>query len=152
MGYSDAVGSRRLEVYQLAHALGLQIHAMTLRLPRFEFFEEGSQIRKSSKSVSSLIVEGYRLRKSRDEFLHYLNRAAGSADENIEHLDYLHQTGSLKNPSEYAQLKAECEKLLGKLVRFIQGVARNHSRPFYLQNPSPRASAMEDPQDSGQES
>lgn len=132
MSDHDAVGSRRLEVYQLAHALGLRLHAMTMRLPRFEFFEEGAQIRKSSKSVSSLIVEGYRLRKSRDEFLHYLNRAAGSADESREHLDYLHQTGSLKDPSEYTQLKAECERLLGKLIRFIQGVARNHSRPFYL--------------------
>ena len=52
----------KLEVYTRAHELGVQIHIMSLRLPRFEMYEEGSQIRRSSKSVSSQIVEGHALR------------------------------------------------------------------------------------------
>jgi len=125
-------GCRDLEVYKLAHALGIRIHAMTLRLPRFELYEEGSQIRRSSKSVSSLLVEGFRLRKYRDQFLHYLHRAAGSADETREHLDYLCETGSLKDDSEYDFLFSESEKLVAKLNQFIIGVERHHSKPYYL--------------------
>jgi len=125
-------GYRRLDVYQLAHALGIRIHAMTRKLPSFERFEEGSQVRRSCKSVSALIVEGYALRKHRDEFLHYLHRALASADETKEHLDYLYETGSLKDSSVYSGLAADCEKLSAQSGRFIIGVERSHSSPYYL--------------------
>ena len=126
-------GCRDLEVYKLAHSLALKIHPMTLRLPHFEMIEEGSQIRRSSKSASTQIVEGYRHRKYKDEFLHYLHRALGSADETREHLDYLHETGSLKGDgSEYQYLASCSEKLVAKLNQFIIGVERNHTKPFYL--------------------
>ena len=126
-------GCRDLEAYKIAHPLAVRIHAMTLRLPWFEMKEVGSQVRRSSKSVSTQLIEGYRLRKYRDEFLHYLHRAAGSADESQEHLDYLHETGSLKDGEEYGYLASENGKLLAKLSQFIIGVERSHSKPFYLQ-------------------
>ncbi|HEU4339610.1 MAG TPA: four helix bundle protein [Planctomycetota bacterium] len=133
MADSSVRGCRDLEVYKLAHSLANKIHAMTLRLPHFEMFEEGSQIRRSSKSVSTLIVEGWRLRKYRDEFLHYLHRALGSADETREHLDYLHETGSLRGDgSEYLFLASSSEKLVAKLNQFTIGVERHHSKPYYL--------------------
>jgi len=49
-------GYKKLRIYQMAHALGVKVHKMTLGLPKFEMFEEGSQIRRSSKSVSSNIA------------------------------------------------------------------------------------------------
>ena len=53
-------GYKNLEIWQLARGLVIDIHKMTLNhLPRFELFEEGSQIRRSIKSVKSNIVEGY---------------------------------------------------------------------------------------------
>ena len=127
---ADPEGVRRLEIYKIGHALACRIHEMTLRLPQLELFEEGSQIRKSSKSVTALLVEGYRLRKYRDNFLFYLWRALGSADETKEHLAYLYETGSLKDLMLYSALTAECEKLLSKLMTFIQGVEARHSKPF----------------------
>ena len=33
-----------LEVYQLAHALALRVHALSLKLPRHEMREEGGQM------------------------------------------------------------------------------------------------------------
>ena len=78
------------------------------------------------------IVEGYRQRKYRDDFLRYLHRAAGSADESIEHLAYLCETGSLKEVKEGRDLAAEYNKLCGAITRFISGVERDHSKPFYL--------------------
>lgn len=140
MSESREYGSRKLEVYKLAHRLGLQAHALSLTLPYFEQREEGSQLRRSSKSASTQIVEGYRLRKYKDEFLHYLHRAAGSADESIEHLDYLVETGSLKDASAGRALSAEYDMLLAALSRFIASIERDHSKPFYLRaanNPPP---------------
>ena len=93
MADPDRFGYKRLEVYQLAHALANRIDAMTCRLPRHRRFEEGEQVRKSSKSVSAQIVEGYGHRKYKAEFLHYLHRALASADETHEHLDFLYETG-----------------------------------------------------------
>ena len=51
---------RNLEVWQIARELSVLIHKMTLNeLPKFEMYVEGSQIRRSSKSVRTNIVEGY---------------------------------------------------------------------------------------------
>jgi four helix bundle protein len=132
MSESPTYGARHLEVYQLAHKLAVSIHKMSMRLPSHELFEEGQQIRKSSKSAAAQIVEGYRLRKYRDEYLHYLHRAAGSADETHEHLDLLYETRSLKDLLLYSTLKSQSDQLLSKLTRFIVGVERSHSKPFYL--------------------
>jgi hypothetical protein len=54
---------RDLEIYQLAHALALRVHEMTLSLPKFELYEEGSQIRRSAKSAVANIVEGFGRRR-----------------------------------------------------------------------------------------
>ena len=45
---------------------------MSLDLPKFEMFEEGSQIRRSSKSVRSNIVEGYGKRHYKNDFIRFL--------------------------------------------------------------------------------
>jgi four helix bundle protein len=87
---------RKLEIYRLGHELGVAVHRMTLELPDFERFEEGSQVRRSSKRVSACIVEGHTLRKYKLLYLNFLYRALASADETQEHLDYLRETGSLQ--------------------------------------------------------
>ncbi len=58
-----------LEIYQLAHALAVECHKVSLRLPKFEMYEEGSQLRRSSKSVSTQIVEGFGRRRYKADFL-----------------------------------------------------------------------------------
>ena len=41
-----------LEIYQIARVLAVRVHKMSLeKLPKFEMFEEGSQIRRSAKSI-----------------------------------------------------------------------------------------------------
>jgi four helix bundle protein len=54
-----AKSCRDLEIYQLSCEHAIKIHPMSLTLPKYELYEEGSQIRKSSKGISSTIVEGY---------------------------------------------------------------------------------------------
>ena len=65
---------KNLEIWKLAKENLIQIHKMTLtELPKFEMYEEGSQIRRSSKSVRSNIVEGYRRRRYRNDYIRFLN-------------------------------------------------------------------------------
>lgn len=122
-------GYQRLEVYTAAHALAIEIHSLTLSLPSFERYEEGSQIRRSSQSVTANIVEGYALRRYKNEYLHYLYRAYGSAEETLEHLRYLAETRSLSDELLYERLAADCRRVNGMLYRFIQGVERHHIVP-----------------------
>ena len=125
-------GYNKLEIYKLAHTLAVAVHEMTLRLPKIETYEEGSQIRRSSKSVSSNIVEGFSLRKYKNEFLHYLYRAHGSSEETVEHLRLLFATKSLTDESFYKQLYSDYKKLNGMIFRFIQSIEKNYDTPNYL--------------------
>ena len=52
-------GYQNLRVYHLAHELGVEAHHLSLRLPKYELYETGSQLRRAAKSVSANIVEGY---------------------------------------------------------------------------------------------
>ena len=48
---------RDLEIYNLSYDLAVKVHKMSLKLPKYELYEEGSQIRRSSKGITSCIVE-----------------------------------------------------------------------------------------------
>ena len=95
-------------------------------LPRFELYEEGSQIRRSSKSVVANIVEGYGRRRYKADFVRFLTCALASCDETREHLELLRETGSLKNEDLYHRLDLQNDELGRKLNRFIQAVELKH--------------------------
>lgn len=75
-----------LEIYQLAFDLSIKIHHASLKLPNFELFEQGSQIRRSSKGVKDTIVEGYGRRKYKQDYIKYLTYAIASCDETTNHI------------------------------------------------------------------
>jgi four helix bundle protein len=132
MADPEKYGHQRLEIYILSHALAVRIHVMTRSLPAFEWLEEGRQIRRSSKSAPSNIVEGYALRKYKSKYLFHLHHSLGSSEETLEHLNLLYECGSLKDAREYSELKAACEKVIAKTASYIIGVERTHSMPYYL--------------------
>ena len=118
---------KNLEIWQLARELVIDIHKMTLhQLPKFEMYEEGSQIRKSSKSVKSTIVEGYGRRRYKHEFIKFLVYAIGSNDETADHLDTLFETESLTDKKLYQDLSDCLDKLGRKLNLFIKSVEKGH--------------------------
>jgi four helix bundle protein len=57
-------------------------------------YEEGSQIRRSSKSVKSNIVEGYGRRRYKQEYIKFITYALASNDETLDHLETLFETVS----------------------------------------------------------
>ena len=100
---------------------------MTLeQLPRFELHEVGSQVRRSAKSIRANIVEGYGKRRYKLEFLRHLTYALGSAQETLEHLDTLHETGSLTSQEIHAELTSRTRLLIAKLTTFMRGVELYH--------------------------
>jgi len=118
---------KNLEIWRLAREVVIEIHKMTLKnLPKFEMFEESSQIRKSSKSIKSTIVEGYGRRRYKQEFIRFLNYAIASNDETIDHLETLFETGSLLDKEIYNSIHDKLEILGKKLNLFIQSVEKGH--------------------------
>lgn len=117
----------KLEVYRLAHGLAQRVHALSLRLARIEAYEEAAQLRRSSKSVAAQIVEGHALRRYKPEYVHYLSRAYGSAEETIEHLRFVLDTGSADAVrAECEDLITEYDQLTRKLFNYLQAVRTQH--------------------------
>jgi len=118
---------RNLEVWQLARELVVAIHEMTLTsLPKFETFEEASQIRRSIKSVKSNIVEGYGRRRYKQEFVRFIDYAFASCDETADHLDTLIATKSLTDSATIEKVTAKLDELGRKLNLFLQSIERKH--------------------------
>jgi four helix bundle protein len=118
-------GYKDLEIYQIAHELGVACHHFSLLLPRYELYETGSQLRRSSKSISANIVEGYCRRRYKAEFIRFLVFSHASCNETIEWMEYVRdchpdfQEGTEDFLPRYNQLG-------GKINRFIGAVERDH--------------------------
>jgi|SRR6185369_3429452 len=132
---------KNLEIWQMARGLVTDIHKMTLtKLPKFEMFEEGSQIRRSMKSVKSNIVEGYGRRsyirpaKLQTGYIRFLTYALASCDETTDHLETLFETESLTDVAFYEDLHRRLEILGKKTNLFLQSVERSHLSKKKLEN------------------
>ena len=120
-----AQGYKDLEIYQLAHRLSIEVHRVSMELPKFELYEEGSQLRRAAKSISANIVEGFGRRRYKNDFIRFLTYAHSSCNETIEHLEILIETESLS--TEKGQNLLKQYNILGrKLNRFIQSVTQQH--------------------------
>jgi four helix bundle protein len=118
---------KNLEIWKLAREVVIEIHHMSLKLPKMEQFEEGQQIRRSSKTVKSTIVEGYGRRRCKADFIKFLIYSLSSNDETIDHLETLYETKSLTDEILYNDLHTKIETLGKKLNNFIQAVEKNHN-------------------------
>lgn len=116
---------RDLEIYRESKRLAIEVHKMSLTCPKFELYEEGGQIRRSSKSITSMIVEGYGRRRYKADFIKYLVFSHAECDETMVHLDFLFETESLKDKSFYSSIKSEYELLSRKINNYIKWVEDN---------------------------
>jgi len=115
-----------LDIYLLSKELSIKVHTLTVdKLPSFEMYEEGSQIRRSSKSIVSNIVEGFGRRRYKNEFIQFLTYSIASCDETKVHLEILRETGSLKKEL-FENLFDRYEELGAKLFNFREAVIRGH--------------------------
>ena len=116
---------KNLEIWKLAEEVAIDIHQMTIQdIPKFEMFEVGSQIRRSSKSTKSCIVEGFGRRRYKADFIKFLIYAHSSNDETMDHIETLFKTNSLKDRELYEKISAKLDLLGKKISLFIKGVER----------------------------
>ena len=107
------------DVFKRAYALSLDLHRASLSFPKIEQYGGlADQLRRASKSVCSLIVEGQgRQLASPREFGRYLVMALGSAEEAKLWCRYATDLG-------YVEVdKAEAwREELGHIIRMLQGL------------------------------
>lgn len=116
-----------LEIYKLAMKLMADVHTMSLNnLPRFEMYEEGSQIRRSSKSIVSNIIEGFGRRYYKNDFIRFLTFATASCDETKGHLEMLYKTKSLSKDI-FEPLLEQYKNLGRKIYSFRKSVIERHN-------------------------
>ena len=119
---------RKLEIWQLARELTVNVHKMSLEFPRFEMYEEARQNRNSMKSVRSNIVEGYARRRYKNDFVRFIIYSLSSNDETVDHLETLYETRSLKDKELYEELRERVQRLGIKINNFLQKIDKNHNR------------------------
>ena len=117
---------KKLQIWVLAREVVIEVHEMTMKLPKFEMYEEGSQIRRSSKTTKATIVEGYGRRMYKQDWIKFLVYALSSNDETMDHLENLWDTKSLTDESVYITIKNKID-VLGKMVNgFLKAVQEQH--------------------------
>ena len=102
----------KLKVFQRAYRLSLELHRVSLGWPRVEQYGGvADQLRRASKSVCALFVEGAGRQPGSDvEFRRYLSMAIGSADEArlwcdyAVDLDYIDRAQALAWQDELSQI------------------------------------------------
>lgn len=104
----------------------MQIHHMSLTLPKFELYEQDSQIRRSSKSVKDNIAEGYGRKRYKDDFIKFLIYAQASCDEVTSQLSMISDLYFSEEP--LTELKEEYDILGKRINKFIQYVEENWNK------------------------
>jgi len=112
-----------LEIYTLAYSLAIEVHHLSMTLPKYELYEQGSQIRRSSKSIKDNIAEGYGRKKYKAEFIRFLIFSHSSCDETISQLTMISELHFKKEP--LTELILKYEQLGGKINNFIKYVENN---------------------------
>ena len=122
---------RDLEVYQKLFELHLEVSELTMRFPRHELHELGSQLRRSSNAGPANLAEGWNNRHTKI-YLEGINRAIGETQETGHHLDVAFRKRYLDAAQHAVLLQRyeECEKMLWGLAKSVQsydGALRTHT-------------------------
>src|SRR2546422_5945562 len=117
----------QLDVYKLSVEAGMAIFAETKQYPREEMYSLTDQIRRSSRSVSGQIAEGWRKRKYEASFVSKLNDAEGEAAETQSWIEYAVKCGYMER-GVGRELHRSYDRILGKLVKM-----GNNPGPWLLQ-------------------
>ncbi|MDI9392297.1 MAG: four helix bundle protein [Synergistota bacterium] len=107
-----------LDVFQCAFRSSMEIFSITKSFPKEEIFSLTSQIRRSSRSVSSNISEAFRKRRYEKSFIAKLSDSEAEAAETQVWLQYSYECGYISKDL-YTQIYQDYEKIIGMLVVMI---------------------------------
>ncbi len=112
---------RRLSVWRKAHAIALNIRALTEQIPRDGNLGLIDQLRRASLSIPANIVEGSNRPTDRD-FARFLNIALASTTEVEYHLQYAADS-QLISRREYESRREELlvvRMMLNGLIKYLR--------------------------------
>ena len=114
--------ARKLQVFQRAYQLSLELHRVSLGWPRVEQYGGvADQLRRASKAVCALLVEGGGRQPGSDaEFRRYLSMAIGAADEARLWCDYAADLGYVASEQSLAW-----QDELSQIARMLHGLRKN---------------------------
>ena len=112
---------RRLAVWRKAHAIALNIRALTERIPRQGNLGLIDQLRRASLSIPANIVEGSNRLTDKD-FVKFLNIALASTTEVEYHLQYAADSGIIPK-QDYVFRREELiviRMMLNGLIKYLR--------------------------------
>jgi len=112
-----------LDIYKLAYKQAIEVHDMSLTLPKYELFEQSSQVRRSTKTIKDTIAEGYGRRRYKADFIKFLVYAQSSCDEILSQLNMISDIHFKENP--LVNLINRYDILGKKINKFIEYVEKN---------------------------
>jgi len=112
---------KNIKVWQKSHEFVLEIYKLTKAFPFSERYGLTNQIRRSSASVATNIVEGYK-RSSNKEFAYFLTIADGSLEETKYHLLLAKDLGYVdeKGYEQLVNLAEEVGRMLNGFQKSLQ--------------------------------
>lgn len=118
MAGRDVKTHRDLQVYGLAFELSQSIFQVSKKFPTEERYSLTDQVRRSSRSVTASIAEGWRKRRYAAAFILKLNDAEAEAAETQSWIEHAVKCGYLDR-GEAATLYRDYDRLLRMLVAMI---------------------------------
>jgi four helix bundle protein len=116
----------QLEVYKLSVESAMRLFDLSKKFPREEMYSLTDQMRRSSRSVSSHIAEGWRRRRYEAAFCDKLNGAESEAAETQVWIEFAVRCGYL-TAKEGRELHRTYNRIIGKLVKM-----QNKPEPWLL--------------------
>ena len=116
----------QLDVYKLSVEAAMEIFELSKKFPREEMYSLTDQMRRSSRSVSGQLGEGWRKRRYEAAFISKLVDAQGEAGETLVWLDYSVKCGYMTQ-QDGRKLHRTYDRIIGKLVNM-----ENNSGPWLL--------------------
>lgn len=114
-----------LFIWQKAVEFAKDIYLITEKKGLKNDFGLKSQMRDSAISISSNIAEGFE-RRSRKEYLNFLNIAKGSAGENRSQLYVAYEIGYL-DKAEHEILREKAKFLSGSIANHVNSINRSNT-------------------------
>ena len=115
-----------LDVYKKLFKLALEVYKLTMTFPKFEMYELGSQLRRSSNSSPANLAEGFG-NKHTNIYTESISRAQGEIRETKHHLRVAYEKKYImKEKLEYfINAYEECSKMLYGLERSLESKRKN---------------------------
>lgn len=113
-----------LEVYNLGLELFYKSHNYSLKLPKHELYELGSQLRRSADSVATNNVEGYGRKRYKADFVKFLTYSYASCLWTVFHIEKITilYPEIIENKIEFI---SKYNELSSKIYNFIKYVEEN---------------------------